>query len=100
MSYKKKTFTLPVKYEYLNKRVCKDKAKVISPKIYIERQMCAEEIFAHAVMFFGAEKINRKFHIHLNWILRHADPIDLEEGGDSLHRRIVYRLIWKLVPSR
>ena len=97
---KKKVFALPVKHEYLNKKVCIEKAKDLAPRININKHWCAEEIFAHAVMFYGAEKLNKKFHLGLHWILRHADPIDLEEGGDSKHRIIVYRLIWRLVPSK
>ena len=65
----------------------------------IEVHECAEEIYAHTVMYYFAMKL-KKIHIYWRWLILHANPIDMQDNGDALHRKIIYKIIWILIPSK
>lgn len=57
----------------------------------------AAEIFAHAYVYYKFDKLPG--FIKNTGLAKHlyncaADGIDLEDNGDSLKRRVCYRLIW------
>lgn len=92
----KRTLAIPVLSKYLVKRECLLKAKNIlfHNEIDMKLEPLAEEIFAHTVLYYIAKFLNWK------WLLLHANPIDLEDGGDKPHRKIIYKIIWIIIPSR
>ena len=59
----------------------------------------AQELYFHAWFSstFGKYKgVNRS----LDSLLLHADPADLEDGGDKWYRRCAYGIIWYLTKGR
>lgn len=92
---------LEVSKDYLNKDNCLRKANelVSSGQLDMDVQDCAEEIFAHAVIFYGCEKLS-KLHMNLTWLKDHANPIDLEDGGDKPERMFAYQVIWEFIPGK
>ena len=96
-----KIISIPVQKEYLKKSACIVKARMLvsSNQISMDIQECAEEIYAHTVVYYCADSL-KKYHINFEGIINHANPIDLEDGGDTKPRKILYKLIWKVIPSR
>jgi len=104
MSIKKKTLRIPMNERLYGRRGC----KVIAEKLLesgridgmTESQLSCE-IFAHAYVFYNFRFVPKKLSKTdlFKKILRSAsDGVDLEDGGDSLIRRIAYRMIW-LMPA-
>ena len=55
----------------------------------------ASEIFFHALAFFFCEKTGL-----LNNVKKHADPINLHDGGDTLLRRFVFASSWTMIRGK
>ena len=96
----KRSISIPNDKKYLIKENCLDEARklVTSGKIDMEIKECAKEIFAHAVVLYSTSMI-KPIADKCKYIKEHADPIDLEDGGDTPERQRMYRLIWDVVPS-
>lgn len=63
----------------------------------------AQEIYAHARVYYWIDAINDLgIHISiLDDIKAHANPIDIENGGDSRKGfKEAFALIWKCIPSK
>lgn len=86
--------SLDVRREFLDKKACLDEARRILREGIItgmsEKQL-ASEIYFHALAFFFCERTGL-----LPGIKWHAHPIDLNDGGDILRRRIIYAATWRL----
>ena len=104
MSIKKKTLRIPMNERLYARKGC----KVIAEKLLesgridgmTESQLSCE-IFAHAYVFYNFRFVPGMLRekVIFRKILRSAsDGVDLEDGGDSLIRRIAYRMIW-LMPA-
>lgn len=104
MSIKKKTLRIPMNERLYGRRGC----KVIAEKLLESKRIdgmtesqLSCEIFAHAYVFYNFRFVPKKLSETdlFKKILRSAsDGVDLEDGGDSLIRRIAYRMIW-LMPA-
>ncbi|MBQ1401424.1 MAG: hypothetical protein IIY99_03655 [Firmicutes bacterium] len=90
----KKMLTIKLEKRFKRKRACLKEAKRIRKEGLIEhmsRRQIAREIYFHSKAYRMAPNIGR-----FKKIRAHADPIDLEDGGDTLFRRVVYYLVWFL----
>jgi hypothetical protein len=99
---------LPVKREYLNRDACLAKAREILGQGLISRmneKQLASEIYFHAVIYYrfsekNKTKIIRKPGVFrasfAQWAVRHADPINIRDGGDRILRRIIYSACWAI----
>ena len=86
--------SIEVRREFLNKDVCVAEARRIISEGTIRNMselQLAREIYFHALAFYICEKTGR-----MPRIKAHAHTIDLEDGGDTGFRRIVYAASWKL----
>ena len=93
---------IEVKLAYKFKAVCLDEAfRLVNHRniVGMTIRQVAQEIHAHAVMYYAFSKPPWNHTRIGKYIIRHANPIDIEDGEDALHRRIIYRLIWMFVPS-
>lgn len=98
--YKNEGIHLKIESSYREKDNCLKKAEELilrnDVKDMTERKL-AKEIFAHAVAYYKAEKfknipvIGEKVY---NYLIKHANPIDIVDGGDTLIRRIEYNIVW------
>ena len=89
-----KKITIPFEFRFLNKKHCLEEAERILSEKHIEgmsRAKLAREIFFHASVYDYCMRTGR-----FRWLREHANPIDLNDGGDTLFRRFCYRLMWKL----
>ena len=89
-----KKYSIPVDTRFLNKKNCLAEADRILSAKHIEgmsRAKLAREIFFHASVYDLCMRTGR-----FRWLKAHSDPINLNDGGDTLLRRICYRLMWKL----
>lgn len=78
----------------MNKKDCLAEAGRILEAGHIEgmsREDLAEEIFFHAVVNDICVRTGM-----FKWAKFHADPIDLNDGGDTAFRRFCFRMMWKL----
>lgn len=89
-----KISSIDVRREFLDKKACLDEARRILREGIIsgmsEKQL-ASEIYFHALAFFFCERTGL-----FRGMKEHAHPIDLNDGGDLLRRRIVYATLWKI----
>lgn len=93
---KKRTIAIKVRGDYKSKIKCLARARELieANKITMDLQKLAEEIYAHYFLYIIGTKI------HWNWLIIHANPIDLEDGGDKWYRQLGYKIIWIIIPSR
>lgn len=87
---------LKVDRRYLNKSYCLEAAATLIDTeglLKMDIRECAYEIYAHTVAYYFAEKL-KKFNMKLDWLISHANPIDLEDGGDKPWRKAAYRVLW------
>jgi hypothetical protein len=97
---------LPVKREYLRRDACIAKAREILDQGLISRmneKQLASEIYFHAVIYY---RFNEKYKAKIirkpgmfrasfaQWAVRHADPVNIRDGGDRILRRIIYSACW------
>lgn len=88
------SISLDVKREYLNRKVCMDEARRLlrdGAVTGMSVRQLAGEIYFHAVAFYMSEKIG-----NLPRIRSHAETIDIDDGGDTSFRRVVYGATWRL----
>lgn len=89
-----KIISLPVVHTYLNKKKCLAEAERLLTEraiIGMSRKQLAEEIYFHALVYDISMRTGLLRSLRVK-----ADPIDLEEGGDTLFRRICYRAVWTI----
>lgn len=93
--------SLPMKRTYLRKSTCTATAS----GLYYSKQVTgmsiqeiAEEIYAHAVLFYNAANTNVTAvnAAVVVYIMQHAGVIDIENGGDTAARKTAYSMIWNL----
>ena len=97
-----RTFSLPADQTLLVKHLCLRKADRILEEgriAFMTREEIAKELFFHAALFYWCKWLAR-FGIHLNWIMRHADPIDLADHGDTPFRKFCFSVLWVLPVGR
>jgi hypothetical protein len=58
-----------------------------------EKQL-ASEIYFHAVIYYRFRKPGLFRASFAKWAVRHADPVNLRDGGDRILRRIIYSACW------
>lgn len=99
----KRCIQVPMDKHYLSRKTCKEKAKELLEK----KDVCdmtelgvAQEIFAHACCFYLMDALKKlKFDSSMiEDIYKRADPVDIEDGGDTPTRVAVYKLIWAMMP--
>ena len=96
-----KTYSLPVRRDLTDKKICIEEAKAILRQKHIEHmseRQIAEELYFHAGLYYICRFLER-FHIPLAFLRRHADPIDLSDRGDTPFRKFCFRVYW-FVPGR
>ena len=89
---------IKVKKEYLDKDVCLKEARQILSDGKIKNMsvlQLAHEIYFHALAFFICDKI-----FFLRWIKRFADPIDMQDGGDTPLRRVIFAAFWIITKGK
>ena len=94
----RKTYHTPAAAELLKRRNCLHKAdEIISEKLIsgMSRKDIAKELYFHASVYHICRFLE-KHHIRFKWLLSHADPIDLADGGDVWYRRVVFSFWWLL----
>ena len=100
----KKTLRIPMNERLYGRRGCKLIAEKLLESGRIDsmtESQLACEIFAHAYVFYNFRFVPGRLKQTdlFKKVLRSAsDGVDLEDGGDSLKRRIAYRMIW-LMPA-
>ena len=89
-----RSLSFRVERRYLSKKECTARAQEIldSGLIDMDAKEMAREIYFHARTFYWFRRLN-KLPV-FRYIVDHADPIDLRDGGDTGFRRILFRLIW------
>ena len=89
-----KKFSISADGRFLNKKNCIEEADRILANRHVEgmsRTRLAKEIYFHASVYDFCTRTGR-----LNWFRARANPIDLNDGGDRLFRRVCYHLYWRL----
>ena len=95
---KRKCLAVPVEKAQLSRAHCIHEARRILREKAIEgmsEQELASEIYFHALLYFICRKLHR-FHIHLDRIEAHANPIDLSDYGDTPFRKFCFKIVWPL----
>ena len=95
---------VPMSPAYLTKTACEVKAatmlinKEVTGMTMLE---LAKEIYAHACCFYGATVVKALGvdSAIVDEIYERANPVNIDNGGDTLERKIAYELIWDLTPS-
>ena len=90
---------LSVEPPLLYKKNCLSKAEKILKSGEITGmtpEELAAEIYFHACIFKIAKPLAAKKIPLFTWLAKHADPIDLESGGDKPFRKLIFRLYWLL----
>lgn len=90
--------SIRVRKEFLDKTTCREEARKLlaegTVKGMSEIQL-AREIYFHALVYYNSKK-NHAFHR----LISHSDPIDINDGGDTRFRRMVYYAFWRLPKIR
>lgn len=89
---------------YLTKSACEVKATalIVSGQVTGMSMLgIAKEIYAHACCYYGSSVVKALGvdSAIVDEIYSHANPVDIEDGGDTLVRQVIYELIWDLTPS-
>ncbi len=95
----KKTMAVPVEVSLLSKKNCLSKAEKILQNGEITGMSATElaaEIYFHACISAISKPLAAKNIPVFTWLAKHADPIDLESGGDKPFRKLIFRLYWLL----
>ena len=90
--------SIRVRKEYLNKDVCMIEAQRIISEGKVSKMselQLAREIYFHALAFFFCERTGL-----MHCIKKHADPIDIHDGGDFLLMRLVFAFFWMLTKRK
>ncbi len=86
--------SIRVRKEYLDKDLCMAEARKILSEGKVRKMselQLAREIYFHALAFFFCERTGL-----MPIIKKHADPIDISDGGDYLVMRLVYFFFWMI----
>ena len=100
----RKHMNIPMTTALNNRAYCKEMARTIEREGLITGMTTSQlscEIFAHAYVFCNFKyvpQIVRNTSFAKSAYHSTADGVDLEDNGDSLVRRIAYRVIW-MMPS-
>ena len=90
--------SIRVRKEYLDKDLCMAEARKILSEGKVRRMselQLAREIYFHALAFFFCERTGL-----MNFIKKHADPIDIRDGGDYLLMRLVFAFFWMITKRK
>ena len=90
--------SIRVRKEYLNKDACMIEAQRIISEGKVRNMselQLAREIYFHALAFFFCERTGL-----MPFIKKHADPIDIHDGGDFLLMRIVFAFFWMITKRK
>lgn len=90
--------SIRVRKEYLDKDLCMAEARKILSEGKVRRMselQLAREIYFHALVFFFCERTG-----FMPIIKKHADPIDISDGGDYLVMRLVYYFFWMITKRK
>lgn len=96
--------SLPMSPLYLTKTACEVKATslIINNEVTGMTMLgIAKEIFAHACCYYGASAV-KALGVDsdaVDDIYNRANPVDIEDGGDTWQRQVIYELIWDLSPT-
>lgn len=102
MADTKKYMNIPMEEKLYSRNFCKKMAEEIEAKEEITgmtRTQLSREIFAHAYIFYNfrfVPKFLKEKAIFKSFYRSVENGVDLEDNGDSLIRRIAYRIIWVL----
>lgn len=91
------SISIKVRRELLDKEECLTEARMLLSEGHINNMneiQLAREIRFHALAYYFCERTG-----WLKGMKAHADPIDLNDGGDTGFRRAVYAASWK-IPAR
>lgn len=89
--------SIKVREELLDKEACLAEARKLLSEGHINNMneiQLAREIRFHALAYYFCEKTG-----WLKGMKAHADPINLNDGGDTGFRRAVYTASWN-IPAR
>ncbi len=84
--------SIRVKREFLKKESCINEARRILSEGKIRKMselQLAREIYFHALAFFFCERTGM-----FRFVKKHADPIDMVDGGDRLIMRLLFYIAW------
>ncbi len=104
MMSRKKTLRIPMNERLYARKGCKMIAEKLLESGRIDGMTESQlscEIFAHAYVFYNFRFVPGKIaesSLFMKILRSASDGVDLEDGGDSLIRRIAYRMIW-LMPA-
>ena len=90
----KRIVSLKMDPVYLSKDICLKKAEEIhaDQSLDMEVREMAREIYCHARFYYWFHRLEGIPIVKR--ALDRADPIDMADGGDTLLRRIIFRLTW------
>lgn len=94
-----KTYAVSMSGKYKNKDNCLSKATQIINNGYITgmtKLQIAQEIYAHAIIYYNADAARSLIGNEdvFGYLMDHANPVNLEDGGDTWARRMAYSAIW------
>lgn len=95
----RKTMSLPAEIALVSKKNCIERAEKILRNGEITDMSVtglAAELYFHACMSKISDPFAKRHIPFFTWLKKHADPIDLVSGGDTLFRKIIFRLYWYL----
>ena len=91
---KKKTLQIHIRKEFLNRESCLAEARrILAEKLLdgMTEEQIAREIYTHALAFYFCERTGL-----FPWIKKHADPVDLCDGGDRMIMKQAFDTAWAL----
>lgn len=96
--------SLPMNPAYLTKTACEVKATALIVSGDVTGMTIlgiAQEIFAHACCYYGASVVKSLGvdSATVDDIYNRANPVDIDDGGDTPARVAAYILIWDLTPN-
>ncbi len=89
--------SIKVRKELLNKKESLAEARKLLSECHINNMdeiQLAREIRFHALAYYFCERTG-----FLKGMKAHADPIDLNDGGDTGFRKVIYAASW-MIPAR
>ncbi|HJC23186.1 MAG TPA: hypothetical protein H9761_05715 [Candidatus Eisenbergiella merdavium] len=106
--------SLPMDPKYRNKDNCKNEAARLIDQHLVSgmtQQQIQEEIFGHAVAYYDGPGLVNFIGMQggviggiaaaaaVSYLVSHANPIDIEDGGDTAVRQLIFSTIWNVWPS-
>lgn len=94
---------IPMDSYYLDKTHCKQLARrlIDNGKVTDMTQLqIAQEIYAHAVAYYSESTLRDIPGIGdsiADYLVEHAEVVDIADGGDTAVRRAAYTLIWNVM---